>query len=375
MRILMIGHKYVPSRDGGIEIVVDELSTRMVRLGHEVTLFNRKRKDYPNISEYKGCKVKQIFTVNKKSLDAIVYSFFATLKARRLMRKKKVDIIHFHAEGPCFFLNLLPKTKRRKGCKVIVTIHGLDWQRGKWGGFASKILKSGEKKAVKYADEIIVLSENNKNYFKETYNRETIFIPNGVAEPNLVSSEIISEKYGISSNEYILFLARIVPEKGLDYLIDAWKQLSEENKKGKKLVIAGGASHSSEYFNEVMNKISDDETIVATGFIQGKVLEELYSNAYLYVLPSDIEGMPMSLLEALSYGNTCLVSDIPENTSIINDSSFSFKKSDVEDLKNKLIEILDKNILSHENKYIPYSWDYVVSKTLEKYKHSGNMSR
>lgn len=368
MNILMIGHKYVPSRDGGIEIVVEELSTRMVEQGHKVTLFNRKRKDYPKINEYKGCKIKNIFTINKKSLDAIVYSFFATLKARRLMKKGKIDVVHFHAEGPCFFLNLLPKPRKRKGTKVIVTIHGLDWQRGKWGGFASKILKSGEKKAAKYADSIIVLSENNRKYFKDVYNRDTIFIPNGVKKPIVKEAKIINERYGLSSNSYILFLARIVPEKGLDYLIDAWKQLSEEERHGKKLVIAGGASHSSTYFDDIMNKIADDESIIPTGFVQGQTLEELYSNAYLYVLPSDIEGMPMSLLEALSYGNTCLVSNIPENTSIISDKDYSFEKSDVIDLKNKLQEILIRNIESHKKSYIPFTWDDVVKQTIEEYK-------
>lgn len=361
----MIGHKYVPSREGGVEIVVDELSTRMVAQGHEVTIFNRKRKEYPHIDSYKGCKVEEIYTINKKSLDAIVYAYFATRRAKKLIKKGLVDVVHFHAEGPCYFLYRLPKPGKRNGCKVVVTIHGLDWQRGKWGGFASKILKKGEQNAVKYADEIIVLSKNNQKYFKETYNRETTYIPNGIQKPIPHEPEIIKEKWGLDKNSYILFLARIVPEKGLDYLIDAWKQI--EGTTDKKLVFAGGSSHSDEYFNSVMAKIKDDETIVTTGFVQGQTLQELYSNAFLYVLPSDIEGMPMSLLEAMSYGNKCLVSNIPENTEVINEDCLVFEKSNVESLKEQLIAALKTDLNENRKSVVTNTWDEVVDKTLELY--------
>lgn len=365
MRIVMIGHKYVPSREGGVEIVVDELSTRMAAQGHEVTIFNRKRKEYQHIDSYKGCKVEEIYTINKKSLDAIVYAYFATKKAKKLIKKGQVDVVHFHAEGPCYFLNKLPKPEKRNGCKVVVTIHGLDWQRGKWGGFASKILKKGEQKAVKYADEIIVLSKNNQKYFKETYNRETTCIPNGIEKPIPHDPEIIKEKWGLDKNSYILFLARIVPEKGLDYLIDAWKQI--EGTTNKKLVVAGGSSHSGDYFNSVMEKIKDDESIITTGFVQGQTLQELYSNAYLYVLPSDIEGMPMSLLEALSYGNTCLVSNIPENTEVINEDCLVFEKSNVESLKKQLMTALKTDLSKNRKSVVANTWDEVSKNTLELY--------
>lgn len=367
MKILMIGHKYVPSREGGVEIVVEELSTRMAALGHDVTLFNRKRKEYKEIKEHKGCKIENIFTINKKSLDAIIYAFFATLKARKMIKKGLVDVVHFHAEGPCFFLNLLPKKTKRKGCKVVVTIHGLDWKRGKWGGLATRVLKSGEKKAVRYADEIIVLSKNNKKYFMDEYGRKTKFIPNGINTPTLEEADIITSKYGLSKDSYILFLARIVPEKGLHYLIDAWKRVKKQINTDKKLVIAGGSSHSDEYYSEILESIKDDDSIIATGFVQGKELAELYSNAYLYVLPSDLEGMPMSLLEAMSYGNICLVSDIPENTEVINEECYIFKRGDVDRLRHQIKKIINLNLLTHENKVIPYTWDEVVEKTLERY--------
>ena len=368
MKIVMIGHKYVPSREGGVEIVVENLATRMAAQGHEVTLFNRKRKEYAPITEYKGCKVESIFTVNKRALDAIVYAFFATLKAKKMLKKKQVDIVHYHAEGPCFFLNLLPKKKKRPGTKVVVTIHGLDWQRGKWGGFATRILRAGERKAVKYADEIIVLSRNNKTYFRETYHRTTKYIPNGIERPKLHEPEIIKQKYGLGLNDYILFLARIVPEKGLHYLIEAWKKVEAQTGTSKKLVIAGGSSHSDEYYQKICDMCKGDDSIIMTGFVQGQELQELYSNAYLYVLPSDIEGMPMSLLEAMSYGNVCLVSDIPENTEVINEDCYVFRRGDVDRLRHQIKKIINLNLTTHNNMVIPYTWDDVVDQTIEIYK-------
>lgn len=371
MKICMIGHKYVPSREGGVEVVVENLATRMVEYGNEVTLYNRKRKEYDKISEYKGCKIQNIFTINKKSLDAIISSFVATLKVRKEAKKGKYDVVHFHAEGPCLFLNLLPKNKKRQ-YKVVVTIHGLDWQRGKWRGFASWIIKKGEKKAVKYADEIIVLSKNVKKYFKDEYNRDTKFIPNGVSLPILYDSDIIKNEYALEKNSYILFLARIVPEKGLDYLIDAWKLVKQQIDTDKKLVIAGGCSHSGDYFKSIVEKVNGDNSIIMTGFVEGKKLQELYSNSYLYVLPSDIEGMPMSLLEALSYGNICLVSDIPENTEVINKECYVFKHGDVDSLSQQLKKIIRLNLNTHKNMIVPYTWDNVVNQTLELYREKNN---
>ncbi len=367
MKIAMIGHKYVPSGEGGIEVVVENLATRMVEQGHEVTLFNRKREEYKQIEDYKGCKIQNIYTINKKALDAIVYAFLATIKAKKMAAKGEFDILHFHAEGPSLFLNLLPKKKKRK-YKVVVTIHGLDWQRGKWGGFASWVIKRGEKRAVKYADEIIVLSKNMKKYFREEYHRTTKFIPNGISLPVLHEPEIIKSEYGLEKNGYILFLARIVPEKGLDYLIDAWKLVRKQLDTDMKLVIAGGDSHSGDYFQSIVDKAKGDSGIIMTGFVQGQKMQELYSNAYLYVLPSDVEGMPMSLLEALSYGNTCLVSDIPENVEVINEDCFVFKRGDVDRLRHQIKKIINLHLKSHESMVIPYTWDDVVNQTLAIYK-------
>ena len=367
MKIAMIGHKYVPSREGGIEVVVENLATRMVEQGHEVTLFNRLRKQYKKLKEYKGCKVVNIFTINNKSLDAIVYAFFATIKVLFTAKKEKYDIVHFHALGPCLFLFLLPRRKHRK-YKIVATIHGLDWQRGKWGGLASFILKIGEKQIVKYADEVIVLSKNNKIYFKQNYNRKTKYIPNGVEHAVMKDAQIIKEKYGLTKNSYLLFLARIVPEKGLHYLIEAWKLVREQIDTDKKLVISGFSSHSDSYNDEINEMIKGDDSIITTGFVEKEELQELYSNSYLYILPSDIEGMPMSLLEALSYGNVCLVSDIPENTEVINEDCFIFRRGDVDRLRHQIKKIIRLNLTTHENMVIPYSWEDVVNQTLDIYR-------
>lgn len=260
----------------------------------------------------------------------------------------------------------IPKIFRKR---IIVTIHGLDWQRSKWGGFATKYIKFGEKCAVKYADEIIVLSENVQKYFKETYGRETVFIPNGVNKPVKKEPESIKEKFGLDKDNYILFLARIVPEKGLDYLIDAYNEINTE----KKLVIAGGSSHTNDYYEKILEKCKENKNIILTGFVQGGELAELYSNCYLYVLPSDIEGMPISLLEAMSYGRNCLVSDIEENTQVIGNYATTFKKSNTEDLKNKLEECLQEKNRYNEtdiSNYIlnKYNWDEVVEETLKLYR-------
>ncbi len=371
MKIAMLGHKRIPSREGGVEIVVEELATRMVEKKNMVVVYNRKGKnvqdknadkDKKKLKEYKGVKIKTIPTINKKGIDALLYSFFASI----VVAFKKYDVIHYHAEGPCAML-WIPKIFRKK---IVVTIHGLDWQRSKWGGFATKYIKFGEKMAAKYADKIIVLSKGVQEYFKDTYNRDTVFIPNGVNKPEIRKSNIIKEKYGIDKNNYILFLARIVPEKGLHYLIEAFKQLKTD----KKLVIAGGASHTNEYLEKIKEMVKDDKRIIMTGFVQGQELEELYSNCYLYCLPSDIEGMPLSLLEAMSYGNKCLVSNIEENTQVVEDKAITFEKGNVQDLKEKLENMLSSNDLLEKREEISdyilqkYNWVDVVNKTLDLYK-------
>lgn len=369
MRIAMIGHKRIPSREGGIEIVVDNLSSRLVQKGHTVVAYNRKGNHIAGKNfeadvrkEYNGIKLKTVFTFENSKLNAIVYSILAAISASF----SRFDVVHFHAEGPASMC-WLPKLF---GKRVIVTIHGLDWQRSKWGGFATKFLKLGEKTAAKYADEIIVLSKNVQNYFIKQYNRKTVFIPNGIKKPEIKGDKIIKEKFNISKDSYILFLGRLVPEKRVHSLINAYKNISTD----KKLVIAGSASHTSEYVDELKYLAKDNENIIFTDFVQGEILEELYSNAYIYCLPSDLEGMPLSLLEAMSYGNCCLTSDIPECTEVCEDKAASFEKGNEKALENKLNELLSNNALVDGYKLNAsyficnkYNWDDIVDKTLKLY--------
>ncbi|MBD5537251.1 MAG: glycosyltransferase family 4 protein [Lachnospiraceae bacterium] len=368
----MIGHKRIPSREGGVERVVEELALRMAEKGHEVCVYNRKghhvsgkENDMKKQKAYKGVRIITVPTVEKKSLNAVVYAFFATIHALF----GHYDVIHFHAEGPCAFLWL----PRLFCIRTVATIHGLDWQRAKWGGFATRFLKYGEKTAAKYADEVIVLSPETQRYFKQTYNRETVYIPNGVDKAVMQKPKVIKEKYGLSGNDYLLFLARIVPEKGLHYLIEAYKKSGC----AKKLVIAGGSSHSDDYFEEIQKSCEGKHDIIFTGFVQGRELEELYSNCYLYILPSDVEGMPISLLEAMSYGAQCLVSDIAENMGVAGAYASVFAKSNVEDLEKKLCGLTAGGYsFAHTKQEIAeyitekYKWDEIVEETLKLYQGS-----
>ncbi len=369
LRVAMLGHKRIPSREGGIEIVVAQLATRMVQHGHKVTCYNRRGHhvsgadfDTAFQKEYQGVQIKQVVTIQKKGLAAMSSSFFAAVRAAF----GRYDVVHFHAEGPCAML-WLPKLL---GKKCIATIHGLDHQRAKWGKFASFYILFGEKCAAKFADEIIVLSENVQQYFLNTYGRKTVLIPNGVQRPVFAPAKLIKEAYDIRPNQYILFLGRLVPEKGVAYLIDAFKQVETE----KLLVIAGGSSDTAAFEDALKARAIDDERIVFTGFLQGQALEEFYSNAYLYVLPSDLEGMPLSLLEAMSYGNCCLTSDIPECVSVTGEFGLSFPKGNVEALRDELQRLCDRpqEVLLYRQQaadYIcrRYNWDEVTKETLKLY--------
>ncbi len=367
LAVSMFGQKRL-SREGGIEIVVKELCTRLVQDGYPVTCYNRSGHhvsgaEYDQKTEYEGICQKKVPTIEGKGLAAVSSSFFAAF----FSAIGHYDVVHIHAEGPAFFA-WLPKLFRKR---VVVTIHGIDWQREKWkSGFGSKFIRQGEKNAVKYADEIIVLSKGVQTYFKDTYGRETRFIPNGVNRPELRAARQIAAKFGLEKDSYILFLGRLVPEKGIRYLVEAFKQVKTD----KKLVIAGGSSDTESFMEELKELAKSDERILFTDFVQGEILDELYSNAYLYTLPSDLEGMPLSLLEAMSYGNCCLVSNIPECTEVVEDKALIFKKSDVNDLRKKLQEACDepekvKALKEEAADFIcrKYNWDEVVKETLELY--------
>lgn len=368
LRIAMFGHKRIPSREGGIEIVVEELATRLTEQGWHVTCYNRSGHhvsgaEYDNKTKahfYRGIRIKQVWTINAKGLAAVTSSISAAVCAAF----GNYNVVHIHAEGPAFMC-WLPKLC---GKKVVCTVHGLDHKRAKWGRFASWYIKTGEKNAVRFADSIIVLSKSVQDYFAKEYNRQTVFIPNGVNKPEIREVNEIRAKWNLEKDSYVLFLGRLVPEKGLDYLLEAWKGIKTE----KKLVIAGGSSDTQGYVAKLKEKAGN--RVIFTGFQEGNVLEELFSNAYLYVLPSDLEGMPLSLLEAMSYGNCCLVSSIPECADVVSNQGVVFRKGNIVDLKKQMQRLLDhpeqvKRFKETASGYIcsKYSWDKTIKQTISLY--------
>ena len=374
MKITMLGHKAIPSHRGGIEHVLTSLCPLLVEKGMEVTCYNRSsdrvEEDFQaEIKQgvFQGVKLRKAPTLPLRGASAMIASFTAAIRATF----SRADVIHFHAEGPCAAMWI----PRLFGKKCVATVHGLDWQREKWGkGFASKYIHFGEKMLVRYADRVIVLSESAADYFRETYDRETVLIHNGISPRTRRAADQIRERFSLESGEYICVVARLCAEKGIHYLIDAYRTLSTD----KKLVIVGdtGDTESTDPYIELLReKAKGCENILFTGFASGVLLDELYSNAYFAVLPSDLEGMSMSLLEAFAYGNAVLCSDIPENSLVATDRAEYFKKSNVEDLAEKMAYLLAqpqrvKELSEGAAEYIlnRYGWDGVAEKTVALYR-------
>ena len=253
LRIAFLGMKCMPALgQGGVEVVVEELSTRMAKMGHQVTCYNRSGKQggKKGLTTYKGVRIVNVPTIDRRGLAAMSASTVAAIRAAF----GPYDVVHFHAEGPCAML-WLPKLM---GKRCIATIHGLDHQRAKWGKLASTYIMLGEKCAVRFADEVIVLSKGVQDYFMKTYGRKTRFIPNGVNRTKLREADLIQKKFGLEKDGYILFLARLVPEKGLKYLIQAYRQVQTD----KKLVIAGGTSDTDQFVKELKALAAGDAAML-----------------------------------------------------------------------------------------------------------------
>ena len=374
LSVAMLGHKRIPSREGGVEIVVEALATRMAARGVRVTCFNRRGRPVagaaqaqPAARSWQGVTLRSVPTLDAKGLAALTSSAFAAVRAAF----GRYDVVHFHAEGPCAML-WLPKLF---GKRCIATIHGLDWAREKWaGGLGSRYIRLGERVAACFADEVIVLSQEVQRYFRSTYGRETHWIPNGVTAPTPRAADFITATYGLTPGSYLLFVGRLVPEKGLRCLLSAFAGVRTQ----KRLVIAGGASDSDAFVAQLQAQAQADSRVLFTGFVQGAPLEELYSNAYLYTLPSDLEGMPLSLLEAMSYGNCCVVSDIPECTEVVDGHAAVFPHGDGAALRALLQQLCDMPAVVDAYRegaaaYIlsRYPWDEVVSRTLSLYQPRG----
>lgn len=372
MRIAMIGHKRYGSREGGVEVVVTELARRMAALGHEVTCYDRSGTDVMTGNAtvkrkhmVDGVRVVPVKTIDKKGLAALSSSYFATKAAI----KDRPDVIHYHAEGPCVPLPLA----KRAGIRTVATIHGLDWQRAKWGKLASTYIKMGERAAATKADSLIVLSNSAQSYFEGSYGRTATFIPNGIESKQCRPVNQIKDKWGLDAGSYLLYLGRLVPEKRPELLIEAFEKLDTD----KSLVIAGGGSDTSEYEASLREAAQGDARVLFTGFVNGELLEELYSNCYAYVLPSDVEGMPMSLLEAMAYGRCCVTSDIPECADVLAGNGVTFEKGSADSLRSALRDLLADagragalGAVAKAHVEKTYNWDSVVERTLELYRGS-----
>jgi glycosyltransferase involved in cell wall biosynthesis len=320
MKIAMVGQKGVPATYGGIERHVEEVGVRLVARGHQVSVYCRFY--YTRMKDtYHGVRLVRLPSIRTKHFDTASHCAISTFDA--LFRN--YDIVHFHALGPSIF-SFLP---RLAGARTLVTVHGLDWQREKWGKLASWILRKCEYPAIHFPSCTVVVSRTLQEYFRSKYGKETVVIPNGTNFPTPKPFSKLN-RMSIEPGKYILFVGRLVPEKGCHYLIEAYQRIRPD----LKLVIAGGSSFSSEYVDDLKKHAGD--RILLLDYVYGDALEELWSNAFLVVQPSTLEGLSISLLEALSYGNCVLVSDIPENMEVVGDCAPSFRSRDVDDLTSRL---------------------------------------
>jgi glycosyltransferase involved in cell wall biosynthesis len=368
MRIAMIGQKGIPVTIGGPENFVREISTRLVQRGHRVTVYCRpyvlrqwnqflsdEEKDSVHHRRYRGVDLRVLPTLPTKRLDTIIHSFLSTLESTL----DGFDVIHYQTIG-AFLPAFIPRLATRS--RIVVSVLALDWQRAKWGRGAKAILRLGEEASIRIPHVTHVISRDLKRYFESRYRRRVAYIPTGVeiAQRKPVS---LTAKYGIQEGSYILFLSRLVPEKGAHYLIEAFKRLKTD----MKLVIAGSSLYEPRYVSQL--KASGGRNVIFTGFVPEEEMAELFSNAYLYVLPSETEGLPHSLLQALSYGRCVVASDIEANKEALGDCGFTFTSKNSHSLK-KVLEHLIRHpdiVAEEEEKGIrrvrkEYQWEAVVDR-------------
>jgi glycosyltransferase involved in cell wall biosynthesis len=309
MKIAMIGQRGVPASFGGVERHVEEIGARLAAEGHEVVVFCRKGYGDVELADYQGMHLSHQRTVNSKHLESFLASACATVATIG----RGYDVIHFHAVGPGLF-SPLPKLFSR--ARVVQTIHGLDAERVKWGKGASLLLRAGTWLSAKVPDATIVVSRALQDAYRDRYGRQTAHIVNGVPEPVHRRPHAITRRWGLTEGSYILTVGRLVPEKAPELLLEAFADVVGD----VRLVIAGGSSHTDEYVDELRAMAAADPRVILAGYVYGAELEELYSNAAVFVLPSLLEGLPLSLLEAISYGRSVVVSDIPPHVEIIGTS-------------------------------------------------------
>ncbi len=354
----MIGARYVPIRQGsgGIERHIEELSARLSQCGHDVTVFVRG----PVVSRHRSFRLRPVWSLPTKHLDALTRTLSATL----LSISGRFDVIHYHGVGPAT-LAWLPRLLSRR-TKVVVTFHSIDRQHQKWGLFARLYLRLGEWAAVKFPHRTIVVSRSLQKYCDQTYRAETSYIPNGVEVIEKYPGNDRLAKWGLKPDGYLLMVTRFVRQKGIHYLIEAFARLQTD----LLLVIVGGGGSDRDYEDYLKYKASSDSSIIFTGFQIGETLKQLFSNAYLYVHPSESEGLCTTILEAMAHGRCVLTSDIPENREPLDGSGVTFANADVDDLTDKLRSLVNhpevvrkRGERAAEWVASEYSWDRLARMT------------
>ncbi len=364
----MIGQKAIPFyRDGGVERHVEELATRLSKHGHDVTVFVRRRYVATQEDLWQGVCLVRVPEIPTKHLGTISSTLFATFYALR----SKFDVIHFHGIGPSL-LAWLPRLFTR--AKVVVTFHSIDRFHSKWGILSRLVLRFAEWTATHFSQATIAVSQSIREYCKERFGKDVQYIPNGVEIKKAQSTEEL-KRWNLAKNQYILTVARLVKHKGIHSLIEAFKSVPDSIKGEMKLVIVGAPSYTKDYDEYLRELAGEDHRIIFAGYQSGDALNQLYAHAYLYVHPSQYEGLSLTILEAMSFGKCVLISDIPENLEVIDHSGIPFEVSNVEDLAEKMAALINHpEIVAARGKiglgFIKrnFEWDKIVGEIEGVYK-------
>jgi glycosyltransferase involved in cell wall biosynthesis len=357
MKLVVTGTRGIPNIMGGVETHCEELFPRIAAKGIDVTIIRRENYVNDTLSEYKGVKLLDIKTPKRKSLEAIIHTIKAIWKAKRL----GADIVHINAVGPA----LVTPLARMLGIKVVFTHHGPDYDRNKWGFAAKTMLKLGEWMGVRFANEVIVISKVINDILLRKYGkRDCHLIYNGVAEPEFCDAPNYFEELGIKPGKYILGMCRFVPEKNLHHLIEAFSKIDT---KDCKLVLAGDTDFEDDY-SRYLKKLAKKHHVVLTGFIKGQKLHSLLTHARCFVLPSSHEGLPIALLEAMSYKLPVIVSNIPANLEVELPCEDYFETGSIQQLSEKLQRVIDKPSEHIKYNMQPYNWDTIAEQTMEVYR-------
>ena len=320
LRVAFIGGRGVISKYSGIEAYYEEVGKRLVEMGHEVTVYCRNYFT-PSLSEHNGMRLVCLPTIRTKHLETLVHTLFSTAHALT----QKYDIVHYHALGPALF-SFLPRLVQEK---TTVTVQGLDWQRKKWGRFASAVLRLGERASVRFPNGTMVVSKSLQRRYREAHGVEAFYVPNGGVLREWREPKEIQE-LGLEPGKYVLFLGRFSPEKGCHLLVEAFERIESD----VKLVLAGASSYCDDYARELRTHASD--RIRMLDWVSGDTLDELLTNAMIFVLPSDLEGLSLALLDAMGAGLCVLTSDVPENREVVDGAGFTFVRGSEADLAERL---------------------------------------